>query len=663
MNLDECASAINPCGPASTGCIDTDGSYTCSCSVGYASAGSGAGGTCSDLDECALGTDDCAVDADCANTPGAFSCACRAGFVGDGHGATGCLSSDASLSALLVGGGAIAPAFAPATLAYAVALGIGVSALSVTPTVSATGRATVTVDGVGVASGTSTSTTAAIGATVSIVVTAESGATRTYTLVLAGPGAPTYVKASNSATGDTFTWSIALSADGSRLAVGATGEGSNATGIGGSQTDNSALSSGAVYVFVRTGATWVQEAYVKASNTGSGDQFGSAVSISSDGSRLVVGAARESSNATGVGGDQTNNAAAGSGAAYVFARTGSTWAQEAYVKASNSNMGDGFGSSVTMSPDGLRIAVGAPSEDSNATGVGGDQTNEAGGYSGAVYVFSRTGVAWAQEAYVKASNTGLNDSFGTWLSLSSDGSRLAVSATSEDSNATGVGGDQTNNAASSSGAVYVLVRSGTMWAHEAYVKASNSGTSDQFGYSIALSSDGTHLAVGAPGEASSATGVGGDGTNNAATYSGAAYVFARVGTTWAQEAYVKASNTNSSDLFGWSVSLSSDGSRLVVGAESESSNATGVGGDQTNNTATGSGAAYVFGRSGTTWAQEAYVKASNTDPNDGFGWAVAITGDGGTLAIGAPSEDSSATGIGGDATSNASISSGAVYVF
>src|SRR5581483_1146048 len=101
---------------------------------------------------------------------------------------------------------------------------------------------------------------------------------------------------------------------------------------------------------------------------------------------------------------------------------------------------------------------------------------------------------------------------------------------------------------------------------------------------------------------------------------GAVYVFTRSGGTWSQQAYLKASNTGVSDYFGYSVSLSGD--TLAVGAPGESSNATGVNGDQLNDSAENSGAVYVFTRSSGTWSQQAYLKASNTEAFDEFGGSV-----------------------------------------
>jgi hypothetical protein len=456
-----------------------------------------------------------------------------------------------------------------------------------------------------------------------------------------------YLKASNTETIDAFGLSVALSGD--TLAVGAFREGSIATGVNGNQADNSAENAGAVYVFRRSGATWAQEAYIKASNTDAGDQFGYSVALSGD--ILAVGARSETSNATGVNGNQADNSAFTSGAVYVFRRSGSTWAQEAYLKASNTGVGDSFGSAVAL--DGDTLAVSAISEDSNATSVNGNQADNSASSSGAVYVFRRSGSTWAQEAYLKASNTEANDQFGASVALSGD--TLAVGA-GEDSNATGVNGNQADNSANGSGAVYVFRRSGSTWAQEAYLKASNTGANDLFGYSVALSGD--TLAVGAYYEASNATGVNGNQADNSATDSGAVYMFRRSGSTWAQEAYLKASNTGAGDQFGHAVAL--DGDTLAVGARFERSNATGVNGNQADDSAQDSGAVYVFRRSGSTWAQEAYLKASNTGANDNFGASVTLDGD--TLAVGADNEDSNATGVNGNQADNSAFDSGAAYV-
>ncbi|NDC10791.1 MAG: hypothetical protein EBZ75_15920, partial [Oxalobacteraceae bacterium] len=274
---------------------------------------------------------------------------------------------------------------------------------------------------------------------------------------------------------------------------------------------------------------------------------------------------------------------------------------------------------------------------------------------------------WAQEAYVKAANAGADDDFGYSVALS--GETLAVGAPLEDSNQntiTNGAAASSDNSASSAGAVYVYRRSGTTWAQEAYVKAANAGSYDAFGSSVALSGD--TLAVGAPFEASNQNTIS-NGTaassDNSATSAGAVYVYRRSGAQWAQEAYVKAVNVGGSDYFGSSVSLSGD--TLAVGAQCEDSNQTTITNGATassDNSASSSGAVYVYRRSGTQWAQEVYVKAANADAGDYFGNSVALSGD--TLAVGAFFEDSNQTTInnGTSASSNNSApDAGAVYVY
>jgi carbonic anhydrase/acetyltransferase-like protein (isoleucine patch superfamily) len=391
--------------------------------------------------------------------------------------------------------------------------------------------------------------------------------------------------------------------------------------------------------------------YLKASNTDEGDAFGRSVALSGD--TLVVGALYENSDATGVNGDQSSNAASNSGAVYVFTRSGGAWSQQAYLKASNTDESDRFGGSVALSGDTL--AVGAHLEDSDATGVNGDQSSNSALNSGAVYMFTRSGGAWSQQAYLKASNTDANDWFGLSVALSGD--TLAVGARMEGSDATGVNGDQSSNSVLNSGAVFVFTRSGGAWSQQAYLKASNTGASDSFGASVALS-DNT-LAVGATTESSDATGVNGDQSSNAVYGGGAVYVFTRSGGAWSQQAYLKASNTDANDFFGVSVALSGD--TLAVGAIGEDSDATGVNGDQSSNAAGYSGAVYVFTRSGGVWSQQAYLKASNTGASDAFGFSVALSGD--TLVVGEAYENSDAMGVNGDQSSTSAGASGAVYVF
>ena len=136
-------------------------------------------------------------------------------------------------------------------------------------------------------------------------------------------------------------------------------------------------------------------------------------------------------------------------------------------------------------------------------------------------------------------------------------------------------------------------------------------------------------------------------------------MYVRSGSTWTQQDYLKASNSFSFDGFGECVAISGD--TIVVGAPFEDSNATGVNGDQRDNSAMNAGAAYVFVRNGTAWTQQTYLQASNPELGDFFGWSAALSGD--TIALGAYTESSSATGINGNQSDNSASQSGAAYVF
>ncbi len=456
-----------------------------------------------------------------------------------------------------------------------------------------------------------------------------------------------YFKASNTGVGDEFGGAVSLSDDGLTMAIGAVGEDSNATGINNDESDNSAFAGGAVYVYNYNGSSWAQQAYIKASNTEEADNFGIAVSLSEDGSTLAVGARGEDGN-TFINGDETDNSISGAGAVYVYTRDSSSWSQEAYIKASDIDGSDAFGVALSLSNDGSTLAVGARGESSAA---------------GAAYVYTRSGNNWVEEAYIQGSNTTIPDEFGLAISISGDGSTLAIGS-HESSNATGVNGDEADNSALDAGAVYVYTGNGSSWTQQAYIKASNTEEFDHFGIAVSLSEDGSTLAVGARGEDSEAVGINGDQVNNGADGAGAVYVYTRSGNIWNQQSYIKASNTQRFDLFGYAVSLSDDGLTLAVGARGEDNEAVGINGDEENRgTGNSIGAVYLYTFSADVWNQQAYIKASNSETEDRFGYALSLSRDGFTLAVGASDEHSIATGINGDQTDNNGAFSGAVYLY
>ncbi len=235
--------------------------------------------------------------------------------------------------------------------------------------------------------------------------------------------------------------------------------------------------SGAAYVFTRLSVSPIEEAFLKASNadtswdcdveagitTGIGDAFGASVAISGD--TIAVGAPGEASAATGINGDEGDNSAVEAGAVYVFERVAGIWEQTAYIKASNTGEGDRFGFSVAL--DGDTLVVAAEREDSAATGVDGDESDDSAADAGAVYVFERVGGVWAQSAYLKASNTAGGFFFGANVAIDAD--TILIGSPGEST----VGGED-------SGAAYVFSREGASWAQTNFLKAFNAAPGSSF---------------------------------------------------------------------------------------------------------------------------------------------------------------------------------------
>lgn len=336
-------------------------------------------------------------------------------------------------------------------------------------------------------------------------------------------GAPIRLLNPTPAANDGFGTSIALSADGSVLAVGAPLD------------DAVATDAGAVHIYNRVGATWVLQLSVGPGLTqAAGVQYGQAIAISRDATTLAIGAPFDSQgNVRG-------------GSVYILAAAGAGWNPQA--KITNNVARDYFGWSISLSANGNVMAVGGPSDFdpvANPTSPG------------FVWTYTRTNGAWgAADALLTPLGGTARDQFGISVDLSADGNTLAVSAYREDGDR-----DSTfavrNELATNSGAVYVYQRTSGGWSVPAYLKASNAAADDFFGLKIALSRDGSTLAIGAPQA---------DGAGDNA---GAAYIFAKVGGSWLEHAYITAPSAAASDAFGFSIALSGDGEALVVGAPGE----------------------------------------------------------------------------------------------
>jgi hypothetical protein len=197
-----------------------------------------------------------------------------------------------------------------------------------------------------------------------------------------------------------------------------------------------------------------------------------------------------------------------------------------------------------------------------------------------------------------ASNAERGDSLGCSIAVSGDGQTILAGAFDEDAILTGIqppdAGANDEKDDTSVGAAYVFVRSGGKWSQQSYVKAFNSRLNDQFGWALAISRDGSTVAIGSHLEDSNARRLNGDQSDASAEDSGAVYVYTREGNTWQPAAYVKASNTKAAAELGISVALSGDGKVLAVGALKEDGGGKGVNPKQAGAPLKDSGAAYVY---------------------------------------------------------------------
>jgi len=325
--------------------------------------------------------------------------------------------------------------------------------------------------------------------------------------------------------------------------------------VGANFDDDDGEASGSAYIFKRLGDTWSEQAKITASDGAFNDHFGCSVSI--DGEYTVIGACREDDNG------------AESGSAYIFKRIGDTWSEQAKITASDGAINDHFGYSVSISGDYAVIGV----YDNIYAGLG------------SAYVFHRTGTIWSEQANLAASDGAPVDFFGSSVSISGDYAVI------------GAFGDDDNGSAS--GSAYIFHRDGTSWSEQAKIIASDGSCSDRFGWSVSISGD--YVLIG--------TDLGDDSENS----SGSAYIFHRMGTTWFEQAKITATDGESYDFFGSSVSLSGD--YAVIGA---------FGDDDTGDS---SGSAYIFNRVGNTWNEQVKIIASDGEDGDGFGFSVSISGD------------------------------------
>ena len=342
-----------------------------------------------------------------------------------------------------------------------------------------------------------------------------------------------------------FGQSVALSGDGN-------------TALAGGFSDS--IGVGAAWVFTRSAQTWTQQGPKLSIGQTGAPRFGESVSMSADGTIALIG------------GPDDNG---GVGAAWLVGRAGERWALEGPRLTGSGRIGAAkFGQSVALSADGSTALVGAPQDNGNV---------------GAAWVFAFSGGSWVQQGPKLTGATGAAG-FGWSVALSADGNTAVVGGPADNGNA---------------GAAWVFTRSGQTWTQQGS-KLTGAG---QFGYSVAVSAAGNTALIGAPFD--------GD--------VGAAWVFTRSGQTWTQQGSKLTGAGGAFDpAFGAAVALSSDGNTALIGGPEDNADA---------------GAAWVFTRSGQTWAQQgSKLTGSGPCTQSLFGWSVALSGEGNTALIGGPDD-------------------------
>jgi hypothetical protein len=306
---------------------------------------------------------------------------------------------------------------------------------------------------------------------------------------------------------------------------------------------------------------------------GTGQFFGARVAMSADGSTALI---------------SIQDPELSSGSAFVFVRQGSTWSEQAQLTGSEgaaeacvTEDSDCFWSSVALSSDGDTAIIGAPLA--------------AEGH-GMAWVFTRTGATWSQQGppLTGAGEWGKSH-FGRAVALSADGSTALVAGPSDH-----VQG----------GAVWVFTRSEGTWSQQGEKLTGNGEVGEgYFGGDLALAADGNTALIGAPGDAE---------------HAGAAWVFTRSGTTWTgpQQKLTGGAEEGAAGHFGSSVALSAEGTEALVGARRDDE---------------GKGAVWAFADSGFAWIQQGHKLTGGEEIGPGeFGYAIAMSADGGTALIGGP---------------------------
>ncbi len=357
-----------------------------------------------------------------------------------------------------------------------------------------------------------------------------------------------------------FGMSVSMDANGKTVAVGAPNEVSyNPLGL--------AERKGAVHIFAYNDVNWLETARIIPEISDVGDRFGETVAMEEQGNTIAVSAPGESSNSTDTGVNATDNSIANAGAVYIFSGSGISWSQRAFLKAQHPKAEQRFGKSLAFSGNGIALAVGFPTESSNAFGINPPSTNnELAVNSGAVYLYKLLVGQWIFETQFKASNAESEDQFGYSVALDKTGYKLVVGAPYEDSCSQGINSDGLNNRSLNSGAAYVFeyVPRTDEWLEVDLLKGTRINAEDNFGKSVALNHAGDKLFVSAPRNTSVCQGLNGDMNSNGPDALGAVFSYRWDQNHWISDMFFKSISPSADGAFGESLAIDALGERMII---------------------------------------------------------------------------------------------------
>jgi hypothetical protein len=583
-------------------CMEIEAIAECVCATGWVDFGTGAG--CERPTSCATVNGGCDSLTQCSLQGSQTICSmCPPGY--EGAGKTGC---SAQLTDLYVEGGALSPQFSPDNHSYRVSLPLTRQQLRVTA-LAANG---VTVDIDNVAQDASTpwqSPPLALGEhKITINLSTSKDVKSSYELIVTRSGAQeAYLKAEAAESNAEFGMNVGVWGD--TVVVGSIYE----DGSRENPLDKSTTNSGGAYVFVRdANGNWSQQAHLKGNPTRAGDYFGFALAIYED--TLAVSAP---------GGTLLLSSTPHAGSVHIYKREAGVWK---FVQrlSPGIDQGDLFGQALVL--DGDKLIVGAPTDSATQS------------FSGRVYVYPREGEGFGEPTSFKANEPIESGLFG--MALGVDGDTMVVGAPQFNYVRSWIG----------AGRAFVYQRNNGQWTEAQELEAPASlEDGATFGWGVDLAGD--VIAIGAPRARGGDEGQG----------PGEAFVYERAAPSgmWTLKQSFRATIPRASDWFGWGVELSE--SLLLLSVPGDASSSLGLMGDPNLDGARNSGAIYMYGRNKDQWVETGFIKSSNSNTPDYFGWAIAMQGD--TIVSSATGEASDATGVQGNQASNALESAGAAYVF